>query len=101
MVMRYYFGLGVGHTYANAQNTAASDRPPSEPKPSGEQHGEDLGAEDETRSTAESESDKSSSTDYDRRDDEDESGDSGVDGSDDEELYAMDEIYGFSTTDFE
>lgn len=44
MMMRYYFGLGVGHTYAHLSSTSASDRSPggSEERDTEEPHVDDA-----------------------------------------------------------
>jgi len=102
--MRYHFGLGVGHVYARHSSSGRSDDSPTSSTGRLEEHNNEEPAEeamcDEGPSSfhgdiSQLDSDSSSSTDG---RDSDDSVESREDPTDDEEFYAMEEMYG--STDF-
>jgi flagellar hook assembly protein FlgD len=101
MVMRYHFGLGVGHVYASARKPAGYQLLSESERNRGQSntdtpHEEDLAGEVESTSITGSVSDESGGTNDSGQDAEDGSYDGSADGSDDDEFYAMQETYGLS-----
>jgi hypothetical protein len=93
MVMRYYYGLGVGHTYAHeeASKSASTYQPMAEGLERIEEDDEEINVLDDIAQGSGDFSDSSIPSDGEGWQDED---DDFADSSDDEESYQMEMMYG-------
>jgi hypothetical protein len=101
MLMRFHYGLGVGHTYNHGQQSVSPDQ---ESHPQGEDENiPDASDADEEQNTPSTSGEhlraQSSTSSHDSRDDntdswDGDSEDDDADASDDEEFYGLEDMYG-------